>query len=131
MKGFNVIVLTVFAVLTCIPAATAGPGLSVEEASIATGIEELSPAGTGKSFPRDAGKLWCYSKIGGGGEGDSIVHNWYYGERLMAEVKLPINSPLYRTYSSKNILPGWTGQWRVEIIDTEGTLLKTLNFTVE
>jgi hypothetical protein len=133
MKGSIVILVTFLIIGICAPPTMAGSNLSVVEASIATGIEGHTPTGVAESFPRDVGMLWCYSKIAGGNgdPGDSIVHRWYYGEKLMAGVTLPIRSPLYRTYSSKNILPGWGGQWRVEIIDAGGTILKTLNFTVE
>jgi hypothetical protein len=131
MRVFIVILLTFLTMALCAPSARAESNLSVEEATIATGIEDHTPTGAAESFPRDVGRLWCYSKIAGGGEWDSVVHRWYYEERLMAEVSLAINSPLYRTYSSKNIIPGWTGQWRVDIVDTEGTVLKTLYFTVE
>jgi hypothetical protein len=133
MKGFIVILVTFLTIGICLPSTMAGSNLSVVEASIATGIEDHTPTGVAESFPRDAGMLWCYSKIAGG-DGDpwgSIVHRWYYGEKLMAEVTLAIRSPLYRTYSSKNILPGWGGQWRVEIVDARGTTLKTMNFTVQ
>ncbi|MHC4278465.1 MAG: DUF2914 domain-containing protein [Planctomycetota bacterium] len=58
----------------------------------------------------DVGKLLCYSKITGGGEGDSIKHRWYFGTRLIAGVSLDVSSEGWRTYSSKNILP-LTLQW--------------------
>jgi hypothetical protein len=131
MRGFIVVLAAFVATAICAPHAAAQSDLSVDDASIALGIEELSPVDPGEFFSSDVGRLWCYSKVSGGGEGDSIVHNWYYGDELMAEVSLPIRSPSYRTYSSKNIVPGWTGEWRVEITDAEGMLLETLNFTVE
>ncbi len=105
--------------------------LTVEESSISTSVVDLEPEGIAVSFPADVGKLYAFTKITGGEEGDTIVHNWYYGEELMAEVTLNVKSSEYRTYSSKNIWNAWTGDWRVEIATEDGTVLETLNFTLE
>jgi Protein of unknown function (DUF2914) len=106
-------------------------GIYVLEASVATGIDDRVPIGVDERFPSDVGKVYGYSKIAGGQNGDHINHIWYYGDRIMAEVELDLKSSPFRTWSSKNILPTWTGKWRVEIIAGDGTLLKTLNFTIE
>ncbi len=112
-------------------AAYAQAGLTVREAAIARGIEDHEPVGVAGTFPPDVGKVYCYTKIAGGRPGDHITHVWYYGERKMAEVELAIGSPLFRTYSSKRILPSWTGGWRVEVLGPDGTVLQTLEFTIE
>ena len=49
----------------------------------------------------------------------------------MAEVKLPVRSSNWRTFSSKNIMPEWTGQWIVDIADEDGTVIYSLPFTVK
>jgi len=37
----------------------------------------------------------------------------------------------WRTFSSKRILPQYTGEWRVEIISQDGALLKKISFVLE
>lgn len=103
---------------------------SVVKAAVATGIEDREPTGEATSFTDDVDTLWCYSKIKDG-EGTTITHNWYRGDELVAEIPLKIRSPLYRTRSSKKIISGWTGAWRVEIIAEDGNVLETLDFTIE
>jgi hypothetical protein len=106
-------------------------GLKVSESAIATGIENLTPLGESDSFPPSVGKLYAFSKITGATEDTSIKHLWYYGDKLMAEVPLDVKSISWRTYSSKKIIRIWTGQWRVDITTEDGTVLETLNFTVQ
>ncbi len=125
---------TVFSLLLIVMAVRsvmAETSLSVVESAIATGIEDRTPVGMGGTFPSDVEKLYCYSKIAGGDEGSVIKHVWYYGDKVMAEVELDIRSPLFRTWSSKRIIPSWTGPWKVEIIADDGTVLETLDFTIE
>lgn len=105
--------------------------LVVAEASIATSVTGLVPDGVAESFSNDVGKLYCYTKVTGGEEGDTITHKWYYGEDVMAEVTLNVKSSEYRTYSSKNLMSQWKGDWRVEIASSDGTVLKTVNFTLD
>ncbi len=105
--------------------------LKVVEASVATGIEDQAPVGQSNSFPADVERLWCYSKIIGSDGNASIMHRWYFGDRLMAAIPLKVKSSPFRTHSSKNILQGWRGSWRVDITTADGDVLKTVNFTVE
>ena len=105
--------------------------LTVAESAISTSVVDLEPEGIAISFPADVGKLYAFTKITGGEEGDTIVHKWYHGDEVLAEVTLNIKSSEYRTYSSKNIWNAWTGDWRVEITTADGTVLETLDFTLE
>ena len=36
----------------------------------------------------------------------------------------------WRTWSSKNIDPMWTGSWRVDIVGPDGEVLQSVSFTV-
>lgn len=133
MKSLSKILIFLF-IISIIPSggpAVADTGLSVDEAAIALGIEDRTPVGSSESFSADVGKVYCYTRISGGQTGDYVRHVWYYEDREMAQVELSIGTPLFRTYSSKNILPSWTGQWKVEIVALDGTVLDTLSFTIE
>ena len=105
--------------------------LEVSQAAVATGVENRTPMGVSESFSPDVGMVFAFTRISGVKEDSHIKHLWFYGEKLMAEIKLPVKPPSWRTYSSKRILPGWTGPWRVEVTDQNGKVLSTLRFTVE
>jgi hypothetical protein len=43
---------------------------------------------------------------------------------------LPVRSIAWRTYSEKKILPQWTGNWEVKVVDTTGATLTSVAFTI-
>jgi len=109
--------------------------LVVMRAYICKGIEESEPTEAGKSFIPEEGGVWrlcCFSEIGGAVAADTIAHIWYWGERRMATVPLPVGpARRWRTWSTKKILDEWRGEWRVDIVDPDGEILETLGFSVE
>ena len=102
--------------------------LSVEGASICTGVADREAVDAGTSFAVSVGRLYCFSKIADIQESTEIVHVWYYGETERARISLGVNPPAWRTYSSKIIQAHEIGSWRVEILDASGNLLETLKF---
>ena len=54
--------------------------LSVESASICTGVANREAVDAGTSFAVSIGRLYCFSKIAGIHESTDIVHVWYYCE---------------------------------------------------
>jgi hypothetical protein len=109
-------------------------GLRVARAYVCKGIEENEPTEAGKSFiPEEDGilRLCCFSEIEGAVGDDAIYHIWYWGDREMARVELPIRGPTWRTWSSKQIADDWRGEWHVDITDSQGTVLARLAFSVE
>ncbi len=126
MKAAGILLV---AVLVMALAPGACPAAEVADAVMCLGIQDREPVHAGESFSSDVGKVWCWSKIKDG-KGETIKHVYYRGDKEMAVVELSIGSPLWRTYSSKKILPSWTGTWRVDVVAEDGTLLKSLAFTI-
>lgn len=56
-------------------------------------------------------------------QGQPVQHRWLYQGKLMAEVTLPVKGPNWRTWSSKKLLPGWQGDWQVQVWSGETLLL--------
>jgi hypothetical protein len=105
--------------------------LQVHDPATCTGIEDRVPIGVSDTFPASVQRVYAFTRIVGAVSDTFVTHKWYYGDRPMAEVRLPVRSSDWRTFSSKNILPGWTGQWRVDIVDENGTVIGGMPFTVE
>lgn len=61
----------------------------------------------------------------------TITHNWYYQGTLKASVALPVSASEWRTWSSKTLLPEWSGKWMVEILAEDGTPLESIIFLVQ
>lgn len=100
--------------------------VALENAVLATGVENKNPVGEATSFT-DAGRVFCWSKAGTVSAATSIKHVWYFEGEKKAEIDLSIPFSGYRTYSSKTV---WPGNWKVEVTDAAGSVLKTLEFTV-
>jgi hypothetical protein len=41
-----------------------------------------------------------------------------------------VKSVAWRTFSQKKILPQWTGNWEVKVVDSSGATLGSVAFTV-
>jgi hypothetical protein len=109
-------------------------GLVVLRAYICKGIDESEPTEAGKSFipaPDGVLRLCCFSEVGGAARPDTVFHVWYWGDREMARVPLRVQGARWRTWSAKRIVDEWRGDWRVDIIDRDGFVLKRLMFSVE
>lgn len=106
------------------------PALTVT-ATMCTEIQDREPVGAGKTFPAAVGKLYCHTLVEGCQDSTKVTHVWYYGEKKMAEVTLPVASSRWRTWSSKQILESWTGDWHVDILDQDGTALTSASFHIQ
>ncbi len=125
-------VLTAFAVFNCYAEKDEklNYGISVEYGVICRSVVDRVPVSTGNVFPNDVEKLYCFTHIRGVKEPSEVVHQWIYEGEMVFQIRLPVLSPSWRTYSAKKILPHQTGEWKVEIISQSGVLLQQILFTV-
>ena len=116
--------------------ATAPPapanGLQVTDFVLGQGYDPMtrSVQDTGTVFDSDVGKIYCLTRVVGCPDETEIVHAWYHDGQNMAKVTLPVKSKSWRTYSSKNIIPSWTGQWEVKVLDENGAVLASRSFEI-
>jgi len=111
------------------PATAETAGLAVEEAVLATAIENRAPQGAAETFPATTEKLYCYTKLTGGKPGDSIVHKWSHEGKVVSEITLKVDGSPWRTFSSKTLGENAAGAWQVEIVQNNA-VLKTAKFEV-
>jgi hypothetical protein len=98
-------------------------------AVVCTSVADRAPVGAADRFPAAVGRLFCFSEVREA-EG-KVVHVWIRGDREVFSIELRANGPRWRTWSEKQILPEWTGPWRVEVRTTGGAVLAVASFTVE
>jgi len=124
-------VLGLALILFCIPSvsvAQEGAELQVDIAAICTNVIDREPVGTGISFPASVGQLFCFTRIINAQPPTRITHVWYYFQAERARVDLAVNSSTWRTYSSKIIQHHEIGSWHVDVLDSEGNVLKVIQF---
>jgi hypothetical protein len=103
-------------------------GIEVREGVMTTAVENRTPVDEVEVFPAADGQLYCFTQVVGAAQPTEVIHFWYRGDELMSRVVLPVKSADWRTWSTKKFLMEWQGEWRVEIQDTQGKVLKTLAF---
>ncbi|MCB0218063.1 MAG: DUF2914 domain-containing protein [Chrysiogenetes bacterium] len=110
--------------------AAADVGYTVGDLFVAADIAEKEPVGISEHFFADTEKLYCFSEILGAKEDVVIKHRWFHGAEMVSEVALNIRGSKWRTWSSKTIGPGMTGDWRVQVTSEDGKVLKETSFVI-
>jgi len=110
--------------------AEAEAGLEVAEAVIATGSSGLEPQGVDTTFPADTKRLYCFTRITGGGPDDEIVHQWMKGDQVVASMTLKVKASPWRTYSMKTMPSEASGKWTVKIMEGK-RVLKVVPFEIQ
>ncbi len=100
----------------------------VREMAFCATMKDRAPIGVADTLPADISRVFCFTRIVGAEDTTSVTHVWYYGDRKMAEVELPVRSSNWRTWSSKRVLPSWKGEWRVEVIAADSTVIHKKSF---
>ena len=108
----------------------AGEG-TVMDAVLAAGVENRQPVGAGSVFPSDVGKVYAFTRVVGAAAEGAVSHVWYHAGEVKAEVRLTVRSDDWRTWSSKTILPAWSGEWLVEVQGADGRVLASVPFQIE
>ena len=106
--------------------------LKLGEAVACLDVIDRMPKGQAKEFPATVKRIFCYTVIEGGKEPAEVAHVWKYKNKRLLEIRLPVRSMKWRTWSQKNILSNQVGPWTVEIIDTSSnTIMGTVEFSVK
>lgn len=121
---------SIAAAVLAIPALAWAASLQVQDAAISTGVQDRVPTGISSSFDSSVGKLYAFTRIVGAEGQTRVYHKWYRGDELVADVPLTVRSGDWRTWSSKNVQPGWTGDWRVVVVSEDGSVLGTVKFAI-
>jgi Protein of unknown function (DUF2914) len=98
-------------------------------AAVCTAIENNACEGATLRFPANVGKLWGFSQVSH--VPDKIVHVWFFRDRELGHVDLPVKADHWRTWSNITVSSNMTGPWRLEVRDANGKLLASYKFTIE
>jgi hypothetical protein len=102
--------------------------LKVDQMDFCAAVRERSPIGVADSFPSDISAIYCFTRVAGAQDTTAVVHRWFRGETRVVDVDLPVCSGLWRTWSRKRMLPGWQGQWHVDVVDPDGSVIASKRF---
>jgi hypothetical protein len=131
MKKKLFFIMFIVLLVAAVSYAQQAPEISVVDLEVCTSVEDRVPVGVETSFSGDVEKLYCFTKIVSNQDEGSVFHVWLHNDRVMARVELPTKAKVWRTWSSKKILPSWNGKWRVDIESPDGTLLGSKEFEIK
>lgn len=98
---------------------------------VGTAVEKAEPMGVAETFPASTEKVYCFLEATNIAKDTEISFVWSYGDKEMLKTTLPLKAGAkWRTYANKN-LRGSKGDWKVEIGDPDGKVLKDVKFKVE
>ena len=123
-------ILSTALLLLAFQSVSMGQALDVEEFQFGTAVENRVIVNPAEAFPADVGQVFCFTRITGADEETTVTHIWYLDGVEMASVELSVRGPNWRTWSSKTIFSDWTGEWSVDVLVSEGSLLMSKSFTV-
>ncbi len=108
-----------------------GASFTITRSVVGTGVENSEPVGAAETFPVSTEKVYCFLEAANIAKDTEASFVWSYGDKEMLKTTLPLKAgPKWRTYANKN-LRDLKGDWKVEIKDSEGKVLKDIKFKVE
>lgn len=115
---------------------TAGPAIAgtmkVTEAAVTTKVSKGKPIDSVHRIShRTVKSLYFFTRTVTSARGEvTLRHVWSRDGQVVKEADLLIKAKHWRSYSTLPVDAKSVGQWRVELRDEEGAVLKTLEFKV-
>jgi hypothetical protein len=104
---------------------------TIKRLVVGTGVENGEPVGVAETFPASTEKVYCFLEAGDIAKDTEATFVWFNGDKEMSKFSVPLKmGPRWRTYANKN-LRELKGDWKVEIRDSDGKVVKDTKFKVE
>ncbi|MDZ7344644.1 MAG: DUF2914 domain-containing protein [candidate division KSB1 bacterium] len=101
--------------------------ITVDRMAFCTEVVDREPQGEATEFDTTVETVYCFTALNGP-EG-AVVHAWYHADSLRFQITLDKGKAgRWRTWSSKRMSAAWQGEWRVDVLDEEGGVLKSATF---
>jgi len=106
-------------------------GFSIVRVVVGTGVANKEPVGVAETFPASTKKVYCFLQASDIAKDTEVSLVWFHDQDEKLKTMLPLKmGKRWRTYANKN-LRGLKGDWKIEIKDAGGNLLKEIKFKVE
>lgn len=113
------------AALCAVTAATAG---EVSRAVFTTAIDNREPVSTIDSLDSSALRSISFFTELQGLSGQTVTHQWTHQDKVMFEKAFEVKADRWRVWTSKTLIPAWSGTWTVNVLDNDHTLLASKSF---
>ena len=102
--------------------------LVVRDFVLTNSVLDREPTNSSTTYNVEDQKVFAFARINNAGGPQTVNFVWHYGAEEHGTVPMNIGtSSGWRTWSSANLKPG---NWRVQLVDSNGTVLSEKSFTV-
>lgn len=119
-----ILALAVFGAWTATAFADNG---EVARAQFTTGIEDREPVDDIDRLDSSHDQVFFFTELRGM-QGRTVTHRWMHDGEVQATVDFDVGGSRWRVWSSKDLLPDWSGGWSVVVVDEEGEQLDIRTF---
>jgi len=111
--------------------AAPAPSLTIARMEICGSVMDRKPVDVSSAFTATQDKVYCYLEFRDVKKETTINVVWTLGQNEMGKVPLTVKPyAKFRTWASKSI-NGMKGDWKVDVVDDKGAILKTATFKVQ
>lgn len=103
---------------------------SVVRSAFTTEIAEREPTENLQNLTNENGKVMFFTELRDM-SGQTAMHRWEYDGKVVAEIEFNVKGPRWRVWSSKSLIPQWTGDWKVSVINGAGDVISEKNLSYE
>ena len=113
------------------PAPAPSASLELARMEICGSVMDRKPVDVSSTFAATQDKVYCYLEFKDVKKETAVNVVWTLGQNEMGKVTLTIKPyAKFRTWASKTI-NGMKGDWKVDVVDEQGAILKTAAFKVQ
>ena len=102
----------------------------VARSAITSAVQQREPIDQLDKITTQQNQLYFFTELRDM-SGQTAKHRWEYNGKVMAEVDFNVKGPRWRVWSSKKRNPGWTGDWKVSVINAVGDVVSEQTFSYE
>jgi hypothetical protein len=100
----------------------------IRRALFTTGIDNREPVGIVDNIDSASDNSISFFTEITNMSGQTITHQWTHLDKIMFEKTFEVKAERWRVWTSKTLIPNWTGTWTVNVLDAERELLTSKSF---
>ena len=101
---------------------------TISRALFTIGIDNREPVIMVDSISADSYNAISFFTELNGMSGETVTHQWMFDDKVMFEKSFEVGADRWRVWTSKTLLPDWTGTWTVKVLNEDGSLLERKTF---